>query len=338
MFPLARRSHERSRRGAPPTAHARPSLPAGPVAYSSWHLVKSFLNAELGERSTCSETDRYHPQIATRRVREICPGSVAEPGSTSPMGSHTEIIRSGARHCRLMEPALLELIVSRTTRAGFGDGAALDVADLQKEDLVCPHGHGYLIRDGVPRLVPGDRPARDRPGRSTRLGQVVARRRSEGVQRSKLNTARTSSASGRDQEGYPASSRKRHCSRPAAGLGPDAARFARLEGAGVAIDLSEHRHRQPKGRRRRTTCTTFRRTPAPALCPTALRLRSRPTRSSTTRPTRLRRCSLASLLRPAGTLAFYVYKRKADAGGANNSCGSTQGRCSSTTAWISAPR
>ena len=65
------------------------------IAYSDWHLVKSFLNAELGERSSMlAKFDRYHPQIATRRVREDLLGWVAESGLDVAHGgdSHTGIV------------------------------------------------------------------------------------------------------------------------------------------------------------------------------------------------------------------------------------------------------
>ena len=217
-----------------------------------------------------------------------------------------------------MKPALLELIVCPHDAGRLSvDGAALDGADLQEGDLVCPHGHRFLIRDSVPRLVPAESgPLGDQTGTfdsfSAKWSRVDDR---ELLQRFEAQYRWYVERFGfGDEEGLRSFlADKRTVLEAGTGLGGDAARFARLSNAQVvAIDLSES---IVTANRQFGAADNLHYVQADLLRPPCAPQRfdfvsadqvvhHTPDAAAAVR-------SLASLLKPAGTLAFYVYKRKA---------------------------
>jgi SAM-dependent methyltransferase/uncharacterized protein YbaR (Trm112 family) len=217
-----------------------------------------------------------------------------------------------------MKPALLELLVcpndGRTLTLG-GDGATNSEIDVG--ELTCPEGHCFAIRDGVPRLVPDEAgPTGDQTGTFDSFSAKWSRVDDEEVrQRIEAQYAWYVQRFGfGDEAGLAAFlSDRRRVLEAGTGLGGDAARFARLsEAVVVALDLSESiavAHRTfGAGERLHYVQADLLRPPVP---PGAFDFVSADQVVHHTPDAFAAVRSLATLLAPGGTLAFYVYKRKA---------------------------
>jgi SAM-dependent methyltransferase/uncharacterized protein YbaR (Trm112 family) len=216
-----------------------------------------------------------------------------------------------------MKPGILDLIACPYDAERLTANAPSRDGQPQEGELACRRGHRFPIRDGVPRLVPHEiGPLGDQTGtfdsfsaKWARVDEQELRQRFDAqyewyVERFGFG----------DEDGLRSFLADRHTVLEAGtGLGGDADRFARLSDATVVgLDLSESivaAHRQ------------FGSTPnlhyvqADLLRPPVRRglfdfvsadqvVHHTPDAYAAVR-------SLAALLAPGGTLAFYVYKRKA---------------------------
>lgn len=217
-----------------------------------------------------------------------------------------------------MRPGLLEhLACPHDGRPLTLDGAPSGDGEIDAGELTCPDGHRFAIRDGVPRLVPDEAgPIGDQDGtfasfsaKWSRVDDEEIRQRVEAqyrwyVQRFGFDT----------EEGLRRFlSGKQMVLEAGTGLGGDAARFARLSNATViGLDLSESivtAHRTfGAAKSLHYVQADLLRPPLPAesfdFVSADQVVHHTPDAAAAVR-------SLAGLVKPGGSLAFYVYKRKA---------------------------
>jgi SAM-dependent methyltransferase/uncharacterized protein YbaR (Trm112 family) len=196
-------------------------------------------------------------------------------------------------------------------------GAVGHDGQVDAGDLACPDGHCFAIRDGVPRMVPEEAgPTGDQTGTFDSFSAKWSRVDDDEVrQRIEAQYAWYVQRFGfRDEDGLAAFlADRRSVLEAGTGLGGDAARFARLSDATVvALDLSES---IAVAQRTFGAIENLHYVQADLLRPPVSRgafdfvsadqvVHHTPDAAAAVR-------SLAGLLAPGGTLAFYVYKRKA---------------------------
>ncbi len=217
-----------------------------------------------------------------------------------------------------MRPGLLEHLTCPHDAGPLTlEGAPRGDGEIEAGELTCPDGHRFAIRDGVPRLVPAEAgPIGDQDGtfesfsaKWSRVDDEEIRQRVEAqyrwyVQRFGFET----------EEGLRRFLAGRQTVLEAGtGLGGDAARFARLSDATVvALDLSESivtAHRAfGEVENLHYVQADLLRPPLPAehfdFVSADQVVHHTPDAAAAVR-------SLAGLVKPGGSLAFYVYKRKA---------------------------
>ena len=217
-----------------------------------------------------------------------------------------------------MRPGLLEhLVCPHDARPLTLEAAPEDGAEVEDATLACPDGHRFAIRGGIPRLVPHEGgPTGDQAGtletfsaKWSRVDDEEIRQRVEAqyawyVQRFGFET----------EEGLRRFlAGKRTVLEAGTGLGGDAARFARLSDATVVgLDLSEsivtaHR-RFGDAENLHYVQADLLRPPLPKASFDFVSA-DQVVHHTPDAPTAVR--SLAGLVKPGGSLAFYVYKRKA---------------------------
>ena len=231
-------------------------------------------------------------------------------------GKRAALILRGARasrqhvrySARPLKPGLLELLV-----------CPLDAAALTSQDgeLTCAKGHRFPVRDGVPRLVPQEAgPLGDQSGtfdsfsaKWSRVDDEEIRQRVEAQYRWYVERF----GFGDDEGLRTFLDGKETVLEAGTGLGGDAARFARLSDATVlGLDLSES---IVAAQRQFGATPNLHYIQADLLRPPVQQgafdfvsadqvVHHTPDAHAAVR-------SLAALLAPGGTLAFYVYKRKA---------------------------
>jgi SAM-dependent methyltransferase/uncharacterized protein YbaR (Trm112 family) len=216
-----------------------------------------------------------------------------------------------------MKAALVELLACPVDgRRLVLASSAVDTINVTEGALTCAVGHRFPIRDGVPRLVPDEAgPIGDQTGtfdsfsaKWSRVDDHEIRQRIEAqynwyVQRFGFG----------DEDGLAGFlAGKRRVLEAGTGLGGDAARFARLSDATViALDLSEsivvaHRTFGTTENLHYIQADLLR----PPVPPGAFDFISADQVVHHTPDAYAAVQSLAALLAPGGTLAFYVYKRK----------------------------
>jgi SAM-dependent methyltransferase/uncharacterized protein YbaR (Trm112 family) len=217
-----------------------------------------------------------------------------------------------------VKPGLLELLVCpHDARALTLGSEAAAGGEVEDGELTCPDGHRFTIRDGVPRLVPeGSGPLGDQTGtfdsfsaKWSRVDDEEMRQRVEAQYRWYVERF-----SFGDEDGLRRFlADKRTILEAGTGLGGDAARFARLSQATViGLDLSEsiltaHRQFGAAENLHYVQADLLR----PPLPPERFDFVSADQVVHHTPDAAAAVRSLAALVRPGGTLAFYVYKRKA---------------------------
>jgi SAM-dependent methyltransferase/uncharacterized protein YbaR (Trm112 family) len=217
-----------------------------------------------------------------------------------------------------MRLALLEyLVCPHDARPLTLDSPPRSSADLEAAELTCPAGHRFAIRDGVPRLVPDKAgPTGDQEGTFESFSAKWSRVDDEEIrQRVRAQYEWYVERFGFETEHGLRSflSNKQMVLEAGTGLGGDAARFARLSRATVvALDLSESivtAHRQfGAAENLHYIQADLLRPPVPDASFDYVSadqvVHHTPDAAAAVR-------SLAQLVTPGGSFAFYVYKRKA---------------------------
>jgi SAM-dependent methyltransferase len=217
-----------------------------------------------------------------------------------------------------MRPALLEHLVCPHDGRSLTLEAARDGGEeIEEGELTCSDGHRFAIRDGVARLVPDEAgPLGDQDGtfesfsaKWSRVDDEEIRQRVEAQYRWYVERFGFEDEAGLERF----LSDKQTVLEAGTGLGGDAARFARLSSATViGLDLSESiviAYRQfGAAENLHFVQADLLRPPLPAerfdFVSADQVVHHTPDAAAAVR-------SLAELVKPGGSLAFYVYKRKA---------------------------